>query len=185
MRRHILIAMLLAMTPLPVCALPWTIDYPESSLTFTAMQSKQKVEGGFTHFTVDVELDPAAPEKGHIKAVVEMKSVTANTRERRQALPQREWFDVAKFPQATFESTSITKTADDRFEARGQLSIKGVVQEVVLPFTLRPEGEKTRAEGHFIVQRDYFHVGIGEWESEQWVAFPVTVAFSLLATPAL
>jgi polyisoprenoid-binding protein YceI len=169
----------------PALAAPWAIDYPASALTFTATQSGKAVEGGFSQFTATVELDPKAPEKGSIKAVVEMKSVKTTTSESTQALPQAAWFDAAKFPQATFESTHISKKEDGSFEASGTLTIKGISQTVALPFTLTSEGDKTRAKGTVTLQRNQFGVGTGEWASNQWIAFPVEVKVSLLATPKL
>ncbi len=174
---------LFALLPASAFASNWTIDYDNSSLTFEAKQGEQKIQGQFGKFSVDVSLNPAAPEQGKISVNVDLRTAGAGSQERNQALPQREWFDVANFPVATFESTRIRKT-ETGFEAVGHLTLKGVTEEVSIPFTLTPDDKgKTRAQGSFTLQRDHFKVGIGEWDSEQWIAFSVVITFNLLATP--
>lgn len=43
-----------------------------------------------------------------------------------------EWFNVSKFPEATFESTNIEKVGDNRYEVTGDLTLKGVTRQVTL-----------------------------------------------------
>jgi len=44
------------------------------------------------------------------------------------------WFDVAKYPNITFTSSSITKTSVG-YDAKGTLEIKGVKKDFTMPFT--------------------------------------------------
>lgn len=44
------------------------------------------------------------------------------------------WFDAEKYPNITFTSSSITKTATG-FEAKGTLEMHGEKKEIVMPFT--------------------------------------------------
>lgn len=47
-----------------------------------------------------------------------------------------EWFNVDEYPEATFESTSIEKLGDNRYEVTGDLTLKGVTREVTLDTTI-------------------------------------------------
>lgn len=52
-----------------------------------------------------------------------------------------EWFNVAEHPEATFESTSIEKVGDNRYEVTGDLTLKGVTREVTLDTTINKIAE--------------------------------------------
>lgn len=47
-----------------------------------------------------------------------------------------DFFDVDKYPVATFESTAVKALGDGKFEVTGDLTIKGVTRPVVLAATL-------------------------------------------------
>lgn len=52
-----------------------------------------------------------------------------------------EWFNVAEYPEATFESSSIEKVGDNRYEVTGDLTLKGVTREVTLDTTINKIAE--------------------------------------------
>ena len=174
-------ALALMMAASPVLAASWAVDPLASTLHFTATAtSGPPIQGGFRSFTATIDLDPEKPEGGSIIVNVDMKTASATTHEQNKALPQREWFDVAHFPVALFESRDIRRT-EKGYVASGTLTIKGKTLPLSLPFTLTPEGDAMRAEGTVTVARNQFGVGIGEWDSEHWITFPVVVRFSVLA----
>jgi len=47
-----------------------------------------------------------------------------------------DFFNVEKFPEMTFKSTSVKKTGDGTFEVAGKLNVLGIDREVVLPVTI-------------------------------------------------
>lgn len=51
------------------------------------------------------------------------------------------WFDAAKFPNVTFQSTAVQRTAaKDRFKIAGRLTVRGITRDVVLDATLNRQG---------------------------------------------
>src|ERR1700743_3052153 len=127
----------------PAFAKPWTVDPANSKLGFVGMQGDTSFEGTFKTFTANIDFDPAHPETGKISATIDTSSATAGS-ERDEYLPQADWFNVKKFPQAQFASTSIRATASDKsgancFEATGTLSIKGITKNLNLPVCLKHE----------------------------------------------
>ena len=172
----------------PVQAKDWTVDTTNSRLGFTGKQGDTPFDGSFKKFTANIDFDPAHPESGKIAATIDMASATTGTAERDGALPQSDWFDVKKFPQAEFTSTAIraahdAKSGEKCFEAEGTLTIKSVTKPVKLPFCLKPEGDMTRAQGELTLARSYFNIGLGQWATDAIVKQPVVVKIDIAARP--
>lgn len=167
----------------PAFASSWVVDAAQSTLTFEASQAGESFHGGFSRFTPVIDFDPTHPELGQITVTIDMASVTVEGRDRTDALPGPDWLSVAQFPTATFRSRSIARMADNQFQATGDLTLRGVTRPLALSFALSPEGNATLATGSASLNRSDYGVGQGRWADAQWVAFPVSVHFRLLATP--
>jgi polyisoprenoid-binding protein YceI len=130
-----------------------------------------------------VSLDPDRLDDAKIVVTVDIASAATGDRQRDAAMPAKEWFDVAGFPQARFESREVRKTAGG-YEAVGDLTLRGVTKQIALPFTLAIDGRTAHAKGHLGLRRDLFGVGQGEWASGDWVGLDVGVDFDLKAERA-
>ncbi len=177
-------ALLLTTLTTPAFAVQdWTIDSAQSKLGFTAQQGDEKFNGGFKQFTIDLRFSPDDLAHSTLKATIATGSAFAGSADRDSALPESTWFDVAHFPDAVFTSDSIKTTGKDQYLAEGKLSIRGISKPVQLPFTLTTENGKTHAVGSTVIQRNDYGVGQGEYASDAWIKFPVTVAVDIWATP--
>jgi polyisoprenoid-binding protein YceI len=163
----------------PVQAAEWKV-LPGSALTFTGDQAGQNFTGRFSRFDAKISLDPQKLADAKIVVTVNVASAATGDKQRDIALPDKDWFDSAAFPQARFESRQVTRTASG-YEAVGDLTLRGVAKEIHLPFTLAIDGRKAEAKGHADLKRDAFGVGQGQWASDQWVSFNVGVDFDLKA----
>ena len=88
-------------------------------------------------------------------------------------------FDTAKFPAATFKSSSLAKRPDGSLEAVGKLTIRDVTREVRLPITLKPTAAGLQLTGHFAFKRLDYGVGQGEWKATDSVGNDVKVDYSV------
>ncbi len=181
MMRSVLAAALLAAVPTAHAA-DWKI-LPGSALTFTGEQAGEKFSGRFSRFDARISLDPEKLVETKIVVTVDVASAATDDRQRDAALPDKDWFDIAAFPQARFESRQVTRTAAG-YEAVGDLTLRGVSKQIRLPFTLAIDGRKAEAKGHADLRRDAFGVGQGQWASDEWVSFDVGVDFDLKAERA-
>jgi polyisoprenoid-binding protein YceI len=161
----------------------WQIDAAHSKLGFVGEQNGVKFEGGFKKFTAQITLDPDHPETGKIAVTVDIASATAGSADRDSMLPEKDWFDTAKFPQAQFVSTAIRKTGPWKYEADATLTIKGLSKNVTLPFTLTREGDHWHALGRVGLMRNDFAIGQGSYASEDYVKRAVDVVVDLEARP--
>jgi polyisoprenoid-binding protein YceI len=183
MRLFLLLFLFAFAFPGAASAADWQIDPAHSKLGFTGTQNGEKFDGGFKKFDAQISLDPDHPETGHIAVTVDMTTAYAGSDDRDQMLPQAAWFDSKKFPQAHFVSTAIRKTGNARYEADATLTIKGITRNVLLPFTLAPEGDHWRAQGTTQLIRSDFQIGQGSFSSEAYVKHAVDVAIDLAAKP--
>lgn len=170
--------------PLSASAATWQVDPAASTLGFTGTQLGQPFKGRFEKFSADIDFDPTKPEQGgKVTVLIDMASARTGDAQRDGAMPETDWFAVKSFAQAKFEATSFRRTGDDAYEAVGTLTLRDVTKPLTLPFTLKPDGNATRAQGKVTLVRSDFGVGQGQWATGQWVALNVDVTFDLKATP--
>lgn len=180
-------ALLIAISTTPTAvaaraAPSWTVDPAKSALTFTGVQTGTRFAGKFTLYKASVAFDPAHPETARIAVIVDLGSAVTGDTQRDSALPGKEWFNVAQFPQARFVSTSVSRTGPNAYVANGQLTLHGVTKPLTLPFMLAVKGNSARAKGHTKLLRSAFGVGQGAWSTGQWVALEVGIDIDLIAT---
>jgi polyisoprenoid-binding protein YceI len=140
------------------------------------------VEGRFRKFDAQVAFDPAKPAASKIAFTVDVASATLGVRETDAELPKPVWFNTARFPQATFQSSSVKALGQGKFEVAGKLTIKGASSDVVVPVTLaQPSGPSgvTTATGSFPIKRLTFKIGENEWSDTSMVADDVQVRFKI------
>ena len=154
----------------------------QSEVQFTARQMGVPLEGNFKKFDAKVAFDPAKLATSKINFTVDTGSATLGSRETDAELPKPDWFNVPKFPQAVFESTTIKALGGGKFEVAGKLTIKGNAQNVVVPVTLTQSGATTTATGALPIKRLTFKIGENEWADTSMVADDVQVKFKLAMT---
>ena len=162
----------------------WRLDRPASSVMFTGRQGEEEFTGRFGEFDAQVRLDPADLSGASIVAAVDLGSVDAGSDDRNQSLPTPDWFDIARFPQATFRSAVIRRVGEGLYEADGTLTIKGAAQDVTMPFALEIDGDRAVADGQMQLDRSLFGIGEGEFAGPEWVDTTVTVALHIEAIAA-
>ena len=154
----------------------------QSEVKFTARQMGVPLEGHFKTFSAQVAFDPAKLATSKIRFTVDTGSATLGSRETDAELPKPTWFNVPKFPQAQFESSSIKALGGGKFDVAGTLTIKGNAQSVVVPVTLTQSGATTTAAGALPIKRLAFKIGENEWADTSMVADDVQVKFKLALT---
>jgi len=154
----------------------------QSEIVFVSKQMGVPVEGRFKKFDAQVAFDPAKPATSKVAFTVDTGSATLGVKETDAELPKPVWFNVPKFPQATFQSSAIKAVGAGKYEVAGKLSIKGAAHDVVVPVTLTQSGAITTAAGSFAIKRLAFKIGENEWADTSMVADEVQVKFKLALT---
>jgi polyisoprenoid-binding protein YceI len=151
----------------------------QSEISFVSKQMGVPVEGHFRQWTAQIAFDPRKAEAGRVGFSIQTGSASFGAAETDAEVPKAAWFNVARFPQASFASTQIKPLGAGRFEVRGKLTLKGVMQDVVVPVTVSQAGATSTASGSFTLKRLDFKIGDGEWADTSMVANDVTVKFKL------
>ena len=154
----------------------------ESSVGFVSRQMGVPVEGHFRKLDGQISFDPAKPEAARIHLAIDTGSATLGVKETDAELPKPAWFNVAKFPQATFDAKTVKSLGGGKYEVAGQLSIKGAAHDVAVPVQLTQSGAKTTAAGQFSLKRLAYKIGENEWADTSMVADEVQVKFKLALT---
>lgn len=165
----------------PVQAAQWKIDPAKSRLGFTGSQSGMAFGGVFKSWGGTIDFDPAHPQTGHARIVIDMASAATGDAQKDSAMPTSDWFDAKAFPQAVFEAASFASKGGNAYEAKGTLTIRGHAKDVVLPFTLDVAGKDAHAKGKLEILRTDWGVGQGEYATGQYVALAVTVDIDVWA----
>ncbi|OGA98303.1 MAG: polyisoprenoid-binding protein [Burkholderiales bacterium RIFCSPHIGHO2_12_FULL_69_20] len=151
----------------------------QSEISFTSKQMGVPVEGRFKQWTAQITFDPKKPEAAKVGFTIQTGSASFGAAETDAEVPKAEWFNVARFPQASFASQSIKALGAGKFEVRGKLAIKGNSHDVVVPVTVTQAGAASTATGSFSIKRLDFKIGEGEWADTSMVANDVSVKFKL------
>jgi polyisoprenoid-binding protein YceI len=171
-----LTATLLAGVVLPAAAQQKLLP-AQSELSFAAKQMGVPVSGHFKKFDAQVSFDAAKLATSKVTFSVDMGSATMGSAEADSELPKAPWFNVPKFPQATFTSTAVKALGAGKYELAGKLSIKGQAREVLVPLAMTQMGAITVATGVLPIKRLAFSIGDGDWADTSMVADEVQVKF--------
>jgi polyisoprenoid-binding protein YceI len=151
----------------------------QSDISFVTKQMGVPLDGHFKKFDAQISFDTAKPEAAKIAFTVDTGSATLGAPESDAEMPKATWFNVPKFPQATFQSSSVKSLGGGKFQIGGKLTIKGNTKDVDVPVTLTQAAGITTAVGQFAIKRLAFKIGEGEWADTSMVADDVQVKFKL------
>ena len=112
----------------------WDVDTAHTRVGFGVKHMMiSSVRGSFKAFSGTVIADDADVTKSKIHLEIDAASITTENDKRDEHLKSADFFDVAKFPKLTFDSTSIQKgAAEGQLSVTGNLTIRNVTKPVVL-----------------------------------------------------
>jgi polyisoprenoid-binding protein YceI len=110
----------------------WVSDQAHSDVNFSITHlSISKVHGSFGKVAATINYNEADVTKSVVSATIDVSTVATGQEPRDNHLKTDTFFDVAKFPSATFSSTSVAKDGN-KLKVTGNLTLHGVTQPVVL-----------------------------------------------------
>jgi polyisoprenoid-binding protein YceI len=116
----------------------WKVNKAHSHFTFTITHlAVSDVDGVFKDF--DATITSSKPDFSDAKFEFTAKtaSVTTGVDARDNHIKSPDFFDVAKYPNVTFVSTSITPTTANHYKLAGNLTLNGVTKPVTLDLWYR------------------------------------------------
>ena len=146
-----------------------------SQVNFKLVLMGEEVEGSFSDASVALQHNDDDPTSSSLSATVQTASATTANPQINDSLPGADWFDIAQHPQATFVSTAINMTAEDRWQVTGDLTIRETTKPV--SFTLNIDRSNATAQGAFTVNRLDYAVGAVEQADDSIAGFDVVIEF--------
>jgi polyisoprenoid-binding protein YceI len=162
----------------------WTVDKAASKVAFSSSFDGGAFSGSFRRWDAAIRFDPANLAGSSVTATFDMTSAATGDTGRDEALPLDDWFAAKRFPKATFTASSFKALGGNRYQAVGNLTIRGVTKPLTLPFTLVITGGVAKMNASVGLNRLAFGVGQGDWKTTEVVPGTVTVNISLTAKRA-
>ena len=108
----------------------WTIDQTHSTVGFTVRHLVvSKVRGRFQAFTGAITVSEDGTPS--VNAEIDVASITTDNEQRDGHLKTADFFEVEKYPTATFTSTSVKADGGD-FVVTGDFTLHGVTKSIDL-----------------------------------------------------
>ncbi|WP_299814027.1 YceI family protein [uncultured Roseibium sp.] len=103
-------------------------------------------EGRFGEWDGTLLIDKETPANSSIEFTIDVSSLDTFFPDRDAHFLSADFFDVEKYPQATFKSTKVEKTGDNQLEVTGDLTIKDITKPATLIVDVTAIGEHPMAK---------------------------------------
>jgi polyisoprenoid-binding protein YceI len=125
----------------------WQLDPYHTQVEFSAKHlGMMTVRGHFAEISTKADIDPDHPETSSVEVTIQTASIRTHNQVRDNDLRSSNFLEVDKYPTITFKSTSVEQAGEDQYTLTGDLTIKGVTNEITIPFEF--EGAATDPFGN-------------------------------------
>jgi polyisoprenoid-binding protein YceI len=132
----------------PVLAMTYTLEPNYTQVVFSWDHL------GYSHPTAQIaqgvgqmQFDAMDPTRSSLQVSLPLASLITGVPDLDEHLKSADFFDVAKYPRATFASTRVEKTmAADRLKVAGNLTIRDVTRPVTLDVKILKVGSNPRTQ---------------------------------------
>lgn len=137
----------------------YLITPQNSKIEFTGSQVTGHHDGSFGDFSGQIDYT-GSPEQSRVNIAIKTDSLTADAADLTKHLKTPDFFDVAKFPEATFVSTSIKPGGDKgaSHTVTGNLTLHGVTKAVTFPATISVTPAVATVDSTFSISRKDFNI---------------------------
>lgn len=146
-------------TPGQLAAVEGTVyDFAEGTeVGFVGSKITGSHTGGFKKVQGAVTVPGDDLQKSVVELTIDMDSMYSDDEKLTGHLKNEDFFDVPKFPQSTFKSTSVTQEGDG-FTVTGDLTMHGVTKSISFPAKIAVEGDTLKTTAEFSINRKDFGV---------------------------
>ena len=111
----------------------WKNDAAHSQLGFTVTHlGISDISGGFNDFDAKVTSSKPDFSDAVFELTAKVNSIDTRVEARDNHLKSADFFDVIKYPDLKFKSTSLKKAGKDKFQLAGDLTLHGITKDVIL-----------------------------------------------------
>ncbi len=140
----------------------WQAVPEKAQITFKVDGPFGEVDGSLSGLKAEIIFDENNLRASSVSASVDVNTIQTGIKLRDNDLKSQEvWFNTEKYPSISFRSKHISKTGS-RYEAAGELTLKGVIKPVIIPFRFDRKGNIGVMKGGFTIDREEFGLGNGK-----------------------
>ncbi|HWS41387.1 MAG TPA: YceI family protein [Arenimonas sp.] len=154
----------------------------DSTLTFSSSFQTEAFTGAFKRFTPQIRFNPKKLSESRFDVAIDLSSVNSENSERDDTLKTSEFFDVKKNLKARYTATQFKHLGGNRYQANGQLFLRGITKPVALVFTWT-ESKGAVLNGNAVLNRLDFNVGSGDWADTEALPNAVKIQTKLILIP--
>ena len=124
------------------CLLPWSavgaadklnISGTRGSIDFAIGDSKVfRTTGSFKDWQGFLRVDDQDIPKSAVQVLVRTRSVEMLDTQQTSMMKDSDFFDVEKFPEMTFKSTTVERTSDTTLKVTGDVTLRGITRPMLL-----------------------------------------------------
>lgn len=133
----------------------YAITSENSKVEFTGSKVTGKHDGGFKQ--IQGEVHTSGNTVAHAKVTIDTTSLHSDNNRLTDHLKSPDFFDVAKYPTAVFETTSISGTGDNA-TVKGNLTLHGVTKEISFPAKIEVQDDAVTVKAEFSINRQDFGI---------------------------
>lgn len=144
----------------PTGATLYRFSQDGSKLEFVGAKITRKHDGAFHTFSGEIRALDGKPETGTVTADIDVASLGVDEEKLAQHLKTPDFFDVAKFPKATFVSTQVRPGGERgaTHTISGNLTMHGVTKSITFPATVRLSADAADVDAEFAINRKDFGI---------------------------
>lgn len=137
----------------------YLITSQNSKIEFIGSKVTGSHNGSFGDFSGQID-HAGTPEQSRVSITIKADSLTTDTPDLTKHLKTADFFDVAKYPEATFVSTSIKPGGDKgaSHTVTGNLTLHGVTKSVTFPATINVTPDVASVDSTFSINRKDFGI---------------------------
>lgn len=115
----------------------WDFDPAHTRIGFSAKHAMvTTVRGSFNDVTGTIHADLEDLSQSSVTVTLGVASIDTRNSQRDDHLRSPDFFDVEQWPEITFVSTNIDQIEENDFAISGDLTIRDITRQVMLPLTL-------------------------------------------------
>jgi polyisoprenoid-binding protein YceI len=137
----------------------YVITPQNSKIDFVGSKVTGSHNGSFGEFAGQIE-HAGTPEQSRVNITIKTDSITTDTPDLTKHLKTADFFDVAKYPEATFVSTAIKPGGENgaSHTVTGNLTLHGITKSITFPATINVTPDAATVESSFSINRKDFGI---------------------------
>ena len=146
-------------SPRPAGAEKLVISPENSKVEFVAAKVTRSHNGSFKQFAGTIDFAPNDLDNSHVTIDIDTASVVTDEPDLTAHLKTPDFFDVAKYPKATFISTKITPNESNGTQTvTGNFDLHGVKKSITFPATIQVAPDSVSVTAEFAINRKDFGI---------------------------